>query len=200
MLADYRRKQSEAEKVAESIIANAREEAERLAVEAKAKVEDFVARRTKMAETKIAQAEAQAVADVRAAATDAAVAAAEKMLMEKTRGRAAENLSSIKAFAISNRNLAEGGCQLGRMSPVRRSASLSGSGAGPCATTRCCRHRRQPDMRQTKFRPVIAVPSRIGRFIRARRWIVAKPCVKQVVLPNAVDAQILPRIAFAAKA
>lgn len=92
VLADYRRKQSEAEKVAESIIVNAREEAERLAVEAKAKVEDFVARRTKMAETKIAQAEAQAVADVRAAATDAAVAAAEKMLMEKTRGRAAESL------------------------------------------------------------------------------------------------------------
>jgi F-type H+-transporting ATPase subunit b len=55
-------------------------------------VEDFVARRTKMAEIKIAQAEAQAVADVRAAATDAAVAAAEKMLLEKTRGRAAESL------------------------------------------------------------------------------------------------------------
>jgi F-type H+-transporting ATPase subunit b len=31
-------------------------------------MEEFVARRTKMAETKIAQAEAQAVADVRAAA------------------------------------------------------------------------------------------------------------------------------------
>ena len=30
--------------------------------------------------------------------------------------------------------------------------------------------------------------------------IVTKACVKQVVLPNAVDAQILPRIAFAAKA
>ena len=35
-------------------------------------------RRTKMAETKIAQAEAQAVADVRAAAAEAAVSAAEK--------------------------------------------------------------------------------------------------------------------------
>ena len=43
-------------------------------------MEEFVTRRTKMAETKIAQAEAQAVADVRAAAADAAVAAAEKML------------------------------------------------------------------------------------------------------------------------
>ena len=42
----------------------------------KAKLEEFVSRRTKMAETKIQKAEAQALADVRAAAADAAVAAA----------------------------------------------------------------------------------------------------------------------------
>jgi F-type H+-transporting ATPase subunit b len=92
VLAEYRRKQGEAEKVAESIILNARSEAERLAAEAKAKVEDFIARRTKMAETKIAQAEAQALADVRSAAADAAVAAAEKILVETTHGPAAEAL------------------------------------------------------------------------------------------------------------
>lgn len=92
VLAEYRRKQSEAETVAQSIIANARGEAERLAEEAKAKVEDFIARRTKMAETKIAQAEAQALADVRAAAADAAIAAAERILVETTRGPAAEAL------------------------------------------------------------------------------------------------------------
>jgi F-type H+-transporting ATPase subunit b len=92
VLAEYRRKQGEAEKVAESIILNARGEAERLAAEAKAKVEDFIARRTRMAENKIAQAEAQALADVRAAAADAAVAAAEKILIETTRGPAAETL------------------------------------------------------------------------------------------------------------
>src|SRR5437660_12929280 len=65
VLAEYRRKQGEAEKAAESIILKARGEAERLAAEAEAKVEDFIARRTKMAETRIAQAEAQALADVR---------------------------------------------------------------------------------------------------------------------------------------
>jgi F-type H+-transporting ATPase subunit b len=92
VLAEYRRKQGEAEKVAESIIVNARSEAERLAAEAKAKVEDFIARRTKMAEAKIAQAEAQALADVRSAAADAAVAAAEKILVETTHGPAAEAL------------------------------------------------------------------------------------------------------------
>jgi len=42
------------------------------------RMNDFVARRTEMAETKIAQAEAQALADVRAAAAEAAVAAAKK--------------------------------------------------------------------------------------------------------------------------
>ena len=63
-----------------------------MAAEAKAKMEEFVARRTKMAETKIAQAEAQAVADVRAAAAEAAVAAAEKILDETVKGKVAEDL------------------------------------------------------------------------------------------------------------
>jgi len=92
VLAEYRRKQGEAERAAESIILNARSEAERLTVEAKAKVEEFIARRTKMAETKIAQAEAQALADVRSAAVDAAVAAAEEILVKTMHGPAAEAL------------------------------------------------------------------------------------------------------------
>ena len=92
VLAQYQKKREEAEKEAQAIIVSARVEAERLAGEAKSKVEDFVARRTKMAESKIAQAEAQALADVRAAAADAAVAAAEKILVQTTHGAAAESL------------------------------------------------------------------------------------------------------------
>jgi F-type H+-transporting ATPase subunit b len=92
VLAEYRRKEKEAEQEAEGIILNARRDAERVAADAKAKVEDFIARRTKMAEAKIAQAEVQALADVRAAAADAAIAAAEKILIETTRGPAAEAL------------------------------------------------------------------------------------------------------------
>ena len=92
VLAEYQQKRAEAEKEAQAIIVSARVEAERLAGEAKGKVEDFVARRTKMAESKIAQAEAQALADVRAAAADAAVAAAEKILVQTTHGAAAESL------------------------------------------------------------------------------------------------------------
>ena len=45
-----------------------------------------------MAETKIAQAEQQAVADVRAAAAEAAVAAAEKILSESVKGKIADDL------------------------------------------------------------------------------------------------------------
>ena len=74
------------------IIEGARAEAERIAAEAKTKMEEFVARRTKMAETKIAQAEAQAVADVRAAAAEAAVSAAEKILTDTVKGKVADDL------------------------------------------------------------------------------------------------------------
>ena len=92
LLADYQRKRQEAEGEAQEIIAGAKAEAERLAVEAKTKIEEFVARRTKMAETKIAQAEAQATADVRSAAAEAAVAAAEKILSQETKGNLAAEL------------------------------------------------------------------------------------------------------------
>jgi F-type H+-transporting ATPase subunit b len=92
LLAEYQGKQRQAETEAAGIIEGAKAEAERIAAEAKTKLEEFVARRTKMAETKIAQAEAQAVADVRAAAADAAVAAAEKILTGSVKGKLADDL------------------------------------------------------------------------------------------------------------
>jgi F-type H+-transporting ATPase subunit b len=92
LLAEFERKGREAESEAEAIIASAKAEAERLATEAKTRMEDFVARRTKMAEAKIAQAEAQALSDVRSAAADAAVAAAEKILAGAAKGKVAEDL------------------------------------------------------------------------------------------------------------
>jgi F-type H+-transporting ATPase subunit b len=92
LLAEYQGKQRQAETEAAAIISGARSEAERIASEAKTKMEEFVARRTKMAETKIAQAEAQAVADVRAAAAEAAVTAAEKILTESVKGKVADDL------------------------------------------------------------------------------------------------------------
>ncbi len=92
LLAQYQRKQREAEQEAAGIIAGAQAEAERMTAEAHTKMEEFVARRTKMAETKIAQAEAQALADVRAAAAEAAVSAAEKILTQAVKGEVADGL------------------------------------------------------------------------------------------------------------
>jgi F-type H+-transporting ATPase subunit b len=92
VLAEFERKGREAESEAAAIIAGAKAEAEHLASEAKTRMEDFVARRTKLAEAKIAQAEAQALADVRSAAADTAVAAAEKILTAAAKGRIAGDL------------------------------------------------------------------------------------------------------------
>lgn len=92
VLADYKARSATAEREAAEIIANAKSEAERIATEAKAKMEDFVARRTKTAESKIALAEAQALADVRAAAAEAAVQAASTILSQSVKGQVADDL------------------------------------------------------------------------------------------------------------
>src|SRR5437763_4404826 len=92
LLAEYQARGASAEREAQEIISNAKAEAERIAAEAKTKMEDFVARRTKTAEGKIALAEAQAVADVRAAAANAAVAAASTILSQSVKGSVADAL------------------------------------------------------------------------------------------------------------
>jgi F-type H+-transporting ATPase subunit b len=92
LLAEYQARHASAEREAQEIITNARAEAERIAAEAKVKMEDFVARRTKTAESKIALAEAQALADVRAAAAEAAVTAASSILSQTVKGPVADDL------------------------------------------------------------------------------------------------------------
>jgi F-type H+-transporting ATPase subunit b len=92
VLAQYKSRHASAEREAQDIIASAKAEAERIAAEAKVKMEDFVARRTKTAEGKIALAEAQAVADVRAAAANAAIAAASAILTKSVKGEVADDL------------------------------------------------------------------------------------------------------------
>jgi F-type H+-transporting ATPase subunit b len=92
LLAEYKARHARAEAEAQEIIASAKAEAERIAAEAKTKMEDFVARRTKTAEGKIALAEAQALADVRAAAANAAVTAATAILSQSVKGSVADDL------------------------------------------------------------------------------------------------------------
>lgn len=82
-LAEYQRRGREAEAEAKDIVAAAQREAEALVNEARAKSEDYVARRTQIAEQKIAQAEADAIAEVRAAAVNLAVDAATRVISER---------------------------------------------------------------------------------------------------------------------
>lgn len=83
LLAEYQRKRKEAEKEAEDIVAAAQREAQLIVDEAKEKTEDYVTRRTALAEQKIGQAEKEAVAAVRSRAVDVAVEAARRVMAEK---------------------------------------------------------------------------------------------------------------------
>jgi F-type H+-transporting ATPase subunit b len=92
LLADYQRKQREAETEAQQIIEGARREAEALKAEGERSMKEALARRTRLAEDKIARAEAQAMAEVRAAAVEAATAAAERIVQGKVAGGLAASL------------------------------------------------------------------------------------------------------------
>lgn len=94
LLAEYETKRRAAEAEAETIVAAANEEAKRLAAEAEAKLADFVTRRTKSAEDKIAQAESQATAEVRSAVAEAATLAAASILRSQVAGKAGADLVS----------------------------------------------------------------------------------------------------------
>jgi F-type H+-transporting ATPase subunit b len=80
LLADIKTQREASEHHAAEILALAKEEAERLATESKAKLEDQIKRRGEMAERRIALAEAQAAAEVKAAAAELAAQAAEAVL------------------------------------------------------------------------------------------------------------------------
>jgi len=90
LLKEFESKRAAAEREAAEIVTTAREEAERLARETQERMADFVLRRTAAAESKIAQAEAQAAAEVRAAAIDAAIRASEGVLRGEITGTSAE--------------------------------------------------------------------------------------------------------------
>ena len=92
LLAEYQRKRRDAEKEADEIVEHAKEEAVALRAQAECKLEEDLARRTRLAEEKIGRAEAQAIQDVRNTAIDVAVAAAQKLI--------AENLDDGRAKAL----------------------------------------------------------------------------------------------------
>lgn len=92
LLGEYQKRRKEAEQEAAAIVEAAKREAEMLAEEAKQRTEDYVTRRTALAEQKIGQAERDAVAEVRSSAVDLAVEAARKLMAGHADAKAGADL------------------------------------------------------------------------------------------------------------
>jgi F-type H+-transporting ATPase subunit b len=103
LLAEYRQKRVDAENEAASIVAAAKADAEEYAAETRRKLSESLDRRTRQAEQKIAQAEAAAIKDVRNAATELAIAAAQNMVAQAARGAKGEELIASSIQAVKNR-------------------------------------------------------------------------------------------------
>ena len=103
LLDSLKAQRQETEKLAAEMLANAEAEAERLRVEAKIKLDETIKRRQDMAERKIALAEAQAAADVRAATAELAAQLAEQVLTARVAGLTADPLVDAAVAQISGK-------------------------------------------------------------------------------------------------
>jgi F-type H+-transporting ATPase subunit b len=90
-LAEYQAKQREAAAEAEAIVAHARAEAERIAVQSQRDIEESLRRRELLAQERIAQEQAKALAEIRAIAVDIAISASRRVIaasLDEQRGAA----------------------------------------------------------------------------------------------------------------
>ena len=90
-LVGYQKQQREAAAGAEAIIAHAKAEAERIAAQAARNLEETLERRRRLAEERIAQEEAKALAEIRGVTVDVAIAAARQVIiaeLDEQRGAA----------------------------------------------------------------------------------------------------------------
>ena len=103
VLADYRRKQGAVEKETKAIVDLAAKEAEMLAAETRRSMKEQFERRMKLAEDKIGRAEVEALREVRAAAAEAAVTAAQTVIAAKLTPEAADKLVSQGIAALKGK-------------------------------------------------------------------------------------------------
>lgn len=103
LLAQYQRKQRDASKEAEEIIQHAKDEAERLDREGRARLEAALERREKLAMDRIQLAEQQAVERVRNQAIAIAIAAAESVLADSLSKDKANDLIDGAISGISDK-------------------------------------------------------------------------------------------------
>ncbi len=92
MLADHKRKQRDSEKEAEEMLAHAKAESQRMREKAHTDLEADLKRREQVALDKIAQAEANALKEVRSLTVERAVAATAKLLSENLDEATADDL------------------------------------------------------------------------------------------------------------
>lgn len=99
LLNTYQRRQADALKEAEAVLAHAREEAARLRAQAGAELESSLKRREAQAMDRIAQAEAAAVSEVRNLTVDVAIGASRRIL--------AGGLQAVQADRLIEQSIAE---------------------------------------------------------------------------------------------
>ena len=103
LLADYQKRQRDAEEEAAAIIDQAKADAKALTVEANRKAEASLARRTQAAHDRIARAEAQAIAEVRGEAASLSVAAAREIIESRVDARSKQALTDRAIAEVGQR-------------------------------------------------------------------------------------------------
>jgi F-type H+-transporting ATPase subunit b len=102
LLSEYQQKRADAEKEAADIVAAAKRDAANIAEEARTKTDEYVKRREAMASQKIAQAESDAINEVKNKAVEIAIAASSRLMSGRMDEKAAgamfkSSLDEIKA-------------------------------------------------------------------------------------------------------
>ncbi|MBU1324915.1 MAG: F0F1 ATP synthase subunit B [Alphaproteobacteria bacterium] len=103
LLAQIRQEKAEAEAQAAEMLKAAEDEARRMEAETRARLEESLARRQQLAERRIAQAEAQATADVKAAAVEQAARVAESILAARLAAGAPDPVLDAAVAQIGDR-------------------------------------------------------------------------------------------------
>jgi F-type H+-transporting ATPase subunit b len=103
LVSEYRAKEQQALAEADTIVAHARAEAERVAAQSARDLDAALERRQRMAEERIAQAEVKALDEVRAVAIDVAIAAAREVLTAQVDQRRGAALLDAAIVALPQR-------------------------------------------------------------------------------------------------
>jgi len=103
LLASLQSQRADAEAQAAQMLSDAYAEAQRLEAEAKARLEEQIVRRTELADMRIANAERQAAAEVKAAAADLAARLTESILANRLEGMTSDPLVDRSVAELGQR-------------------------------------------------------------------------------------------------